>query len=66
MTWEEETVVQKLGLFRKRAYTYADAEAQRKRSKRMRYFLTVWGAMHWADRVTGGRLRVGRRGRVWL
>lgn len=54
MTWEEETLMDRLRqLFRARINTQADLEAQRRRSNRMRYFLTVFGAHHWAERVEG-------------
>jgi len=33
----------------------ADNETQRRRSNRMRYFLTVFGSQHWAERVGGRR-----------
>ena len=32
-----------------------NAETQRRRSDRMRYFLTVFGAQHWAERIQGRR-----------
>ena len=54
MTWEEDTLVERLlQLFRARGTGNAQAanEAQRRRSDRMRYFLTVFGATHWAERV---------------
>jgi hypothetical protein len=65
MTWEEGTFVDRLGqLFRSRATTTRqDSEAQRRRSNRMRYFLTVFGSQHWAERVDGRRVPA-RRGNV--
>jgi hypothetical protein len=64
MTWEEETLVGKLqSFFRSRA---EQNEQRRKRSKRMRYFLTVWGAMHWAERVERRRTALARRGHISL
>jgi hypothetical protein len=57
MTWEEDTLVERLlRLFRSHApeNAQADDDAQRRRSNRMRYFLDVFGATHWAER-TGGR-----------
>jgi len=56
MTWEEETTP--MGrlrqLFRSGVKTREpDNEAHRRRSNRMRYFLTVFGAQHWAARVEG-------------
>ncbi|MEK6226049.1 MAG: hypothetical protein AABM40_07085 [Chloroflexota bacterium] len=32
-----------------------DSATQRRRSNRMRYFLTVFGSQHWAERVEGRR-----------
>ena len=32
-----------------------DVEAQRRRSNRMRYFLTVFGTQHWAERIQARR-----------
>ena len=57
MTWEEDTLMDRLRqLFRSRAgSTQADNEVQRRRSNRMRYFLTVFGSQHWAERVDGRR-----------
>jgi hypothetical protein len=64
MTWEEETLVGKLqSLFRSRD---DQNEQRRKRSKRMRYFLTVWGAIHWAERVERRRAALARRGHISL
>jgi hypothetical protein len=57
MTWEEDTLVERLlRFFRSHAAesAQADDDAQRRRSNRMRYFLDVFGATHWAER-TGGR-----------
>jgi len=57
MTWEEDTLMDRLRqLFRSRpGSTQADNEVQRRRSNRMRYFLTVFGSQHWAERVDGRR-----------
>jgi hypothetical protein len=67
MTWEEETLVERLlHLFRPRGNDQRYLEAQRKRSNRMRYFLTAFGAAHWADRVDGRRVPFARRGRIAL
>ena len=57
MTWEEDTLMDRLRqLFRSRVNgTQQDDEAQRRRSNRMRYFLTVFGSQHWAERVGGRR-----------
>ena len=57
MTSEEDTTVERLRqLFRTRAKSaQADNEARRTRSNRMRYFLTVFGSRHWAERVEGRR-----------
>jgi hypothetical protein len=54
MTWEEDTIVERLRqLLRSRFInsTQADRDAQRTRSDRIRYFLTAFGATHWAERV---------------
>lgn len=55
MSWEEDTLMDRLRqLFRSRVKSaQADNEAQRRRSNRMRYFLTVFGSQHWAERVEG-------------
>jgi hypothetical protein len=64
MTWEEDMPVGKQDLpFRSQA---SEDEARRKRSKRIRYFLTVWGAMHWAERVEGRSIDAPRRGHISL
>jgi len=64
MTWEDETLVGKLqSLLRSRN---DQTEQRRKRSKRLRYFLTVWGAMHWAERVERRRAALARRGHISL
>ena len=59
MSWEEEdTIMDRLRqLFRSRRSNIkqADNETQRRRSNRMRYFLTVFGSQHWAERVGGRR-----------
>ena len=67
MTWEEDTLMDRLRrLFRSRATgTQEDTEAQRRRSNRMRYFLTVFGSQHWAERVDGRRIPA-RRGNIAL
>jgi hypothetical protein len=58
MTWEEDTLVERLlRLFRSSRAENAHAadQAQRRRSDRLRYFLTGFGAAHWAERVEGRR-----------
>ena len=66
MSWEEDLSMERLrDLLRPHGYPYSEADARRKRSKRLRYFLTVFGAMHWADRVEPRR-RIARRGRIAL
>ena len=67
MTWEEDTLMDRLRqLFRSRASSaQADNEVQRRRSNRMRYFLTVFGSQHWAERVDGRRIPA-RRGNIAL
>jgi hypothetical protein len=67
MTWEEDTLMDRLRqLFRSRVNgTQQDDEAQRRRSNRMRYFLTVFGSQHWAERVDGRRIPA-RRGNIAL
>jgi hypothetical protein len=63
MTWEE-TLVEKLQwLSRPRA---DQTDERRKRSKRLRHFLTVWGALHWAERVDRRRILPARRGHISL
>jgi hypothetical protein len=52
-------------LVRPRGYPHSATEALRKRSRRMRSFLTAFGTKHWADRITARR-RISRRGRVAL
>jgi hypothetical protein len=65
MTWEEDTLMDRLRqLFRSRT-TNRSNEAQRTRSNRMRYFLTVFGSQHWAERVDGRRIPA-RRGNIAL
>ena len=65
MTWEEDTLMDRLRqLFRSRG-TNRSNEAQRTRSNRMRYFLTVFGTQHWAERVDGRRIPA-RRGNIAL
>jgi len=54
MSWEENTQMDRLRqlLFGSRLKSaQADNEAQRIRSNRMRFFLTIFGAEHWAERV---------------
>jgi len=67
MTWEEDTLVDRLRqLFRSRVKgAQADNEARRTRSNRMRYFLTVFGSQHWSERVDGRRIPA-RRGNIAL
>ncbi|HEV8536109.1 MAG TPA: hypothetical protein VGR87_10395 [Candidatus Limnocylindria bacterium] len=66
MTWEEEPIVERIrDLFRPHGYPYTDREARRKRSKRLRYFLTVFGAIHWAERIEPRR-SLQRQGRIVL
>ena len=58
MTWEEDTLVERLlRLFRliRTENAHAAEEAQRRRSDRLRYFLTAFGAAHWAERVDARR-----------
>ena len=58
MSWEEDTLMDRLRqLFRSRRVNVkqADSETLRRRSNRMRYFLTVFGSQHWAERVRGPR-----------
>jgi hypothetical protein len=65
MSWEEDTLVDRLRqLFRSRGSKRSN-EAQRTRSNRMRYFLTVFGSQHWAERVDGRRIPA-RRGNIAL
>ncbi len=66
MTWEEDTLMDRLRhLFRLRRSSGPHTDAQRRRSNRMRYFLTVFGAQHWAERVDGRRVP-SRRGNIAL
>jgi hypothetical protein len=67
MTWEEDTLMDRLRqLFRSRANSaQAGRDALRIRSNRMRYFLTVFGTQHWAERVDGRRIPA-RRGNIAL
>jgi hypothetical protein len=66
MTWEEDTLMERLRQFlRLRHKAPTDSEALRRRSNRMRYFLTVFGSQHWAERVEGRRIPA-RRGNVAL
>jgi hypothetical protein len=58
MSWEEDTLMDRLRqLFRLRRIDnkQPDDTTQRRRSNRMRYFLTVFGSQHWAERVEGHR-----------
>ena len=58
MTWEEDTFMDRLRqLFRSRRneIKQPDDATQRRRSYRLRYFLTVFGSEHWAERVEGRR-----------
>jgi hypothetical protein len=58
MSWEEDTLMDRLRqLFRLRRIDIKqpDDETQRRRSNRMRYFLTVFGSQHWAERTEGRR-----------
>jgi hypothetical protein len=67
MTWEEDSIMERLRhLLHGRSDRHADLDARRKRSNRMRYFLTVFGATHWADRVDGRRAQIARRGHIAL
>jgi hypothetical protein len=58
MTWEEDTHMDRLrqlfGL-RRIEIKQPDDVTQRRRSNRLRYFLTVFGSEHWAERVEGRR-----------
>jgi hypothetical protein len=66
MTWEEDTLVERLRhLLRLRNNAQTTSDARRQRSNRMRYFLTVFGAQHWAERVEGRRIPA-RRGNIAL
>jgi hypothetical protein len=69
MTWEEDTAVERLRqLLHSRGTQNAqqDNDPQRKRSNRMRYFLTAFGAAHWAERVESRRMPLARRGNIAL
>ena len=58
MTWEEDTLMDRLRqLFRARRIEIKrpDDATQRRRSNRLRYFLTAFGSQHWAERVEGRR-----------
>ena len=68
MSWENTIGIERFrDLFRPHGYPHPSAEGERKRSKRLRYFLTVWGAMHWAERVEWRRrLGLPRRGNIAL
>jgi hypothetical protein len=57
MTWEEDTLMDRLrqlfGL--RRSDNKQPDDAIQRRSNRMRYFLTVFGSQHWAERVDAHR-----------
>lgn len=57
MTWEEDTLMDRLrqlfGL--RRSDNKHPDDAIQRRSNRMRYFLTVFGSQHWAERVDAHR-----------
>jgi hypothetical protein len=57
MSWEDTLMDRLRQMFRSRRseIKQADNETQRRRSNRMRYFLTVFGSQHWAERVGGRR-----------
>ena len=58
MSWEEDTLMDRLRqLFRSRRIEIKqpDDATQRRRSNRLRYFLTAFGSQHWAERVEGRR-----------
>jgi len=66
MSWEEDPPVERLlQLSRPRANAQPDTDPQRQRSNRMRYFLTVFGDQHWAERVDGRHIPA-RRGNIAL
>jgi hypothetical protein len=66
MTWEEDTLMERLRhLISPRRTPRPDSEEQRRRSNRMRHFLTVFGSQHWAERVDGRRIPA-RRGNIAL
>ncbi len=65
MTWEEDMTVGRLQALAG-PHPFTAEEERRKRGKRIRYFLTVWGAMHWPDRVERRPRRVARRGHISL
>jgi hypothetical protein len=68
MSWEEDTIVERLRqLFRSRGTPNAqpDYEAQRRRSNRLRYFVSAFGSQHWAERVEARRA-LARRGNIAL
>jgi hypothetical protein len=66
MTWEEDTAVERLRqLFRTRGNAQQGNDARRMRSNRFRYFLTVFGSQHWAERIEGRRIPA-RRGNIAL
>jgi len=52
MTWEEESLVERLiGLLRALTHPAQTSAAARRRSDWIRYFLVAWGARHWAERL---------------
>ncbi len=57
MSWEDTLMDRLRQLFRSRRIDIKqpDNATQRRRSNRMRYFLTVFGSQHWAERVEGRR-----------
>jgi hypothetical protein len=66
MTWEEDPLVERLRhLFGPRRTSRPDSDERRRRSNRMRYFLTAFGSQHWAERVEGRRIPA-RRGHIAL
>ncbi len=68
MTWEEDPLVERLSqLFRSHGTPNAqpDSEAQRRRSNRLRYFVSAFGSQHWAERVEARRA-LARRGNIAL
>jgi hypothetical protein len=65
MTWEEDMLVEKTRDGR-HPHAFSEADSRRKRSLRIRYFLTVFGATHFAERIDGRRLAIPRRGHIAL
>jgi hypothetical protein len=67
MTWEEKMFVERIrDQFRPRGYPYSPSEARRTRSNRIRYFVTVFGAIHFAERIDARRVPIARRGQIAL